>query len=92
MLCPPLCLTASVPILKHGGQLDVWLCRYYHLHALRFGYVKPSSSPPAPSLCLLVCLQVSRIVSLEYQCEVEKIFTSAELLNSPQQTPENGEN
>ncbi|XP_077957711.1 pyridine nucleotide-disulfide oxidoreductase domain-containing protein 1 isoform X4 [Gasterosteus aculeatus] len=33
--------------------------------------------------------QVSRIVSLEYQCEVEKIFTSAELLNSPQQTPEN---
>nr|XP_033470193.1 pyridine nucleotide-disulfide oxidoreductase domain-containing protein 1 isoform X2 [Epinephelus lanceolatus] len=36
--------------------------------------------------------QVSRRVSLEYQCEVEKIFTSAELLNSPQQTlrPENG--
>ncbi|XP_049422715.1 pyridine nucleotide-disulfide oxidoreductase domain-containing protein 1 isoform X1 [Epinephelus fuscoguttatus] len=35
--------------------------------------------------------QVSRRVSLEYQCEVEKIFTSAELLNSPQQTlrPEN---
>ncbi|XP_068442807.1 pyridine nucleotide-disulfide oxidoreductase domain-containing protein 1 isoform X2 [Clinocottus analis] len=36
--------------------------------------------------------QVSRRVSLEYQCEVEKIFTSAELLDSPQQTlgPENG--
>ncbi|KAG8005719.1 Pyridine nucleotide-disulfide oxidoreductase domain-containing protein 1 [Nibea albiflora] len=35
--------------------------------------------------------QVSRRVSLEYQCEVEKIFTSEELLNSPQQTlrPEN---
>ncbi|XP_068573018.1 pyridine nucleotide-disulfide oxidoreductase domain-containing protein 1 isoform X3 [Cebidichthys violaceus] len=35
--------------------------------------------------------QLSRRVSLEYQCEVEKIFTSAELLNSPQQTlrPEN---
>ncbi|XP_068442806.1 pyridine nucleotide-disulfide oxidoreductase domain-containing protein 1 isoform X1 [Clinocottus analis] len=35
--------------------------------------------------------QVSRRVSLEYQCEVEKIFTSAELLDSPQQTlgPEN---
>ncbi|XP_078098619.1 pyridine nucleotide-disulfide oxidoreductase domain-containing protein 1 isoform X1 [Sander vitreus] len=30
--------------------------------------------------------QVSRRVSLEYQCEVEKIFTSEELLNSPQQT------
>lgn len=36
--------------------------------------------------------QASRRVSLEYQCEVEKIFTSEELLNSPQQTlgPENG--
>ncbi|TKS90994.1 Pyridine nucleotide-disulfide oxidoreductase domain-containing protein 1 [Collichthys lucidus] len=35
--------------------------------------------------------QVSRRVSLEYQCEVKKIFTSEELLNSPQQTlrPEN---
>ncbi|KAM6895941.1 pyridine nucleotide-disulfide oxidoreductase domain-containing protein 1 isoform 1-T1 [Lycodopsis pacificus] len=35
--------------------------------------------------------QLSRRVSLEYQCEVEKIFTSAALLNSPQQTlrPEN---
>ncbi|XP_070785159.1 pyridine nucleotide-disulfide oxidoreductase domain-containing protein 1 isoform X1 [Enoplosus armatus] len=35
--------------------------------------------------------QVPRRVSLEYQCEVEKIFTSEELLNSPQQTlrPEN---
>ncbi|XP_044199892.1 pyridine nucleotide-disulfide oxidoreductase domain-containing protein 1 isoform X1 [Thunnus albacares] len=30
--------------------------------------------------------QVSRRVSVEYQCEVEKIFTSEELLNSPQQT------
>ncbi|XP_056281370.1 pyridine nucleotide-disulfide oxidoreductase domain-containing protein 1 [Pseudoliparis swirei] len=30
--------------------------------------------------------QVSRRVSVEYQCEVEKIFTSAELLDSPQQT------
>lgn len=36
--------------------------------------------------------QVSRRVSLEYQCEVEKIFTSEELLSSAQQTlrPENG--
>ncbi|XP_068611348.1 pyridine nucleotide-disulfide oxidoreductase domain-containing protein 1 [Brachionichthys hirsutus] len=36
--------------------------------------------------------QVSRRVSLEYQCEVEKIFTSEELLTSPQQTlsPESG--
>ncbi|XP_029018872.1 pyridine nucleotide-disulfide oxidoreductase domain-containing protein 1 isoform X2 [Betta splendens] len=36
--------------------------------------------------------QVSRRVSVEYECEVEKIFTSEELLNSPQQTlrPENG--
>ncbi|XP_053271002.1 pyridine nucleotide-disulfide oxidoreductase domain-containing protein 1 [Pleuronectes platessa] len=35
--------------------------------------------------------QVSRRVSVEYQCEVEKIFTSEELLNSQQQTlePEN---
>ncbi|XP_042367173.1 pyridine nucleotide-disulfide oxidoreductase domain-containing protein 1 isoform X1 [Plectropomus leopardus] len=35
--------------------------------------------------------QVSRRVSLEYQCEVEKIFTSEELLSSPQKTlrPEN---
>lgn len=31
--------------------------------------------------------QVSRRVSVEYQCEVERIFTSEELLNSPQQTP-----
>ncbi|XP_022073654.1 pyridine nucleotide-disulfide oxidoreductase domain-containing protein 1 isoform X1 [Acanthochromis polyacanthus] len=30
--------------------------------------------------------QVSRRVSVEYQCEVEKILTSEELLNSPQQT------
>lgn len=30
--------------------------------------------------------QVSRRVSVEYQCEVEKIFTSQELLNSPQET------
>ncbi|KAG7215937.1 hypothetical protein INR49_031533 [Caranx melampygus] len=30
--------------------------------------------------------QVSRRVSVEYQCEVEKIFTSEELLNSQQQT------
>ena len=43
---------------------------------------------------LLACAQVSRRVSVEYQCEVEKIFTSEELLNSQQQTlePENGEN
>ncbi|XP_073337187.1 pyridine nucleotide-disulfide oxidoreductase domain-containing protein 1 [Pagrus major] len=36
--------------------------------------------------------QVSCRVSVEYQCEVEKIFTSEELLSSPQQTlrPENG--
>uniref|UniRef100_A0A3Q3W4V7 Pyridine nucleotide-disulfide oxidoreductase domain-containing protein 1 n=1 Tax=Mola mola TaxID=94237 RepID=A0A3Q3W4V7_MOLML len=36
--------------------------------------------------------QVSHRVLLQYQCEVEKIFTSEELLNSPQQTvgPENG--
>lgn len=35
--------------------------------------------------------KVSRRVSVEYQCEMEKIFTSEELLNSPQQTlrPEN---
>ncbi|KAM7378043.1 hypothetical protein PAMA_013103 [Pampus argenteus] len=30
--------------------------------------------------------QVSRRVSVEYQCEVEKIFTAEELFNSPQQT------
>ncbi|CAK6949771.1 pyridine nucleotide-disulfide oxidoreductase domain-containing protein 1 isoform X1 [Scomber scombrus] len=30
--------------------------------------------------------QVSRRVSVEYQCEVEKIFTSEELLSSPRQT------
>jgi len=43
---------------------------------------------------LLAWAQVSRRVSVEYQCEVEKIFTSAELLDSPQQTigAENGEN
>nr|XP_020456883.1 pyridine nucleotide-disulfide oxidoreductase domain-containing protein 1 [Monopterus albus] len=37
--------------------------------------------------------QVSRRVTMEYQCEVEKLFTSEELLNSPQQTlkPENGQ-
>ncbi|XP_026182603.1 pyridine nucleotide-disulfide oxidoreductase domain-containing protein 1 isoform X2 [Mastacembelus armatus] len=36
--------------------------------------------------------QVSRRVTVEYQCEVEKIFTFEELLNSPQQAvkPENG--
>lgn len=36
--------------------------------------------------------QLSRRVSVEYQCEVEKILTSEELLNSPQQTlrPESG--
>ncbi|XP_028274727.1 pyridine nucleotide-disulfide oxidoreductase domain-containing protein 1 isoform X2 [Parambassis ranga] len=36
--------------------------------------------------------QGSRRVSVEYQCEVEKVFTSEELLNSPQQTlrPESG--
>ncbi|XP_026182602.1 pyridine nucleotide-disulfide oxidoreductase domain-containing protein 1 isoform X1 [Mastacembelus armatus] len=35
--------------------------------------------------------QVSRRVTVEYQCEVEKIFTFEELLNSPQQAvkPEN---
>uniref|UniRef100_A0A7N6BAK4 Pyridine nucleotide-disulfide oxidoreductase domain-containing protein 1 n=1 Tax=Anabas testudineus TaxID=64144 RepID=A0A7N6BAK4_ANATE len=36
--------------------------------------------------------QVSRRVSVEYECEVEKIFTAEDLHNSPQQTlrPENG--
>uniref|UniRef100_A0A669CHM2 Pyridine nucleotide-disulfide oxidoreductase domain-containing protein 1 n=1 Tax=Oreochromis niloticus TaxID=8128 RepID=A0A669CHM2_ORENI len=37
-------------------------------------------------LTLLACAQVSRRVSVEYQCEVEKIFTSEVLHKSPQQT------
>lgn len=61
-----------------------------------------SSGPPEPGsalgpdwhegIALRGAEQVSRRVSVEYQCEVEKIFTSEELLNSPQQTlrPEDG--
>ncbi|KAG7495904.1 pyridine nucleotide-disulfide oxidoreductase domain-containing protein 1 isoform X1 [Solea senegalensis] len=60
-----------------------------------------STGPPEPGsalgpdwhegIALRGAEQVSRKVSVEYQCEVEKIFTSEELLNSQQQTltPEN---
>lgn len=85
-----------MPILMVSFR-KVCLCRH---HLLQISLCLSWSSvmlylPPLllVLLSLLVCAQVPRRVSVEYQCEVEKISTSEDLLNSPQQTlrPENGE-
>ena len=78
--------------LRHRGQLkeSVCLCGKYllqiNLYVLTLCLLNVFS--------LLLCNQVSRRVTVEYQCEVEKILTSEELLNAKERTlrPEHGEN